>query len=163
VSKQGIFYNEQESAQTKFIDSFINFVEDQYKYLMAELSVETEIHSNFKSNNCGRNSVLYRKEESYPNDMLIGDEGRFKLQEKLLYEPNKIKRKIIFNDNEREAIEYKQQFVNHRGEEGLDRNFIISMVRENVQQTDVSGVQLRKNCKEEVEKVWNMKSFKKRN
>ena len=39
---------------------------------------------------------------------------------------------IIFNDNGREAVEYKQQFVNERSEVELDRNFIISMVRENV-------------------------------
>jgi len=94
--------------------------------------------------------------------MLIGDEGRFKLLENLLDEPDKIKGKIIFNDNEREAVEYKQQFVNDRGEEELDRNFIISMVRENVWQTDVSGVHLRTNCKQEFEKVWKMKSVKKR-
>lgn len=36
------------------------------------------------------------------------------------------------------------------------------MVRENVQQTNVSGVQLRTNCKYEVEKVWKMQSVKKR-
>ena len=45
VSKQGIFCNEQESAQMKFIDSFINFAEVQYKDLMVELYLETEIHS----------------------------------------------------------------------------------------------------------------------
>ena len=76
--------------------------------------------------------------------MIIRDEGRFKLLEKLLDEPDKMKGKIIFNDNEREAVEYKQHFVNDRGEEELDRNFIISMARENVQQTNVSGVQKEK-------------------
>ena len=94
--------------------------------------------------------------------MLIGYEGICIFLEKLLDEPNDIEENIIFNNSGREVVQCKQQFVNGRGEEGLDRNFIISMVRENVQHTYVSGVQLRTNCKEEVEKVRKMMSVKKR-
>jgi len=36
------------------------------------------------------------------------------------------------------------------------------MVKESVQQTDVKRVQLRTNGKEEIEKLWKMKSVKKR-
>ena len=94
--------------------------------------------------------------------MLIEYEGVCIFLGRLLDEPDNIGERVIFNDNGREAVEYKQEFLNDRGEEELDINFIIYMVKENVQQGNVSGVQLRKNCKEEVEKVRKMKSVKKR-
>jgi len=94
--------------------------------------------------------------------MLIEYEGICIFLGRLLDEPDNIEERIIFNDNWREVVEYKQQFVNDRGEEELDIIFIIYMVKENVQQTDVKRVQLRTNGKEEIEKLWKMKSVKKR-
>ena len=129
---------------------------------MVELSVETEKHSNCKSYNCDGNSILYRKENPYVNYMLIKDEERFNLLEKLLSEPDDIKESISFHRNEGEAVKCNQQVVNGRGEIELDRNFIISMAKENIQQLVVSGVQLRAKCKEEIEKLWMKKSVKKR-
>ena len=49
-----------------------------------------------------------------------------------------------------------------RGKEDLDKHFIIYMEKENVQQTDVSGVQLKTNGKKEFEKLWKMKLDEKR-
>lgn len=94
--------------------------------------MKIENYSYFEFDNCDGNTILYRKEKSYVIDMLIEYEGIFIFVRRLLDELDNIEERIIFNDSEREAIEYKQEFVNDRSEEELDRNFIIYMVRENV-------------------------------
>jgi len=136
---------------------------------MTELSLENEKHSNFKSDNCDGNSILYKKEEPYVNGMLIEYEGRYDLLEKLLSEPDDIEETIVFHSNEGEVVKCNQQVVNEKGEVKLDKNFIISMAKENVQQLVNSGVQLRSTClrkvakcKEKIEKMWMKKSVKKR-
>lgn len=97
------------------------------------------------------------KDELYANDMFI-EYGKIDiLLEKLLDKSEDIEGRIIFDDNEREAVEYKQQIVNGKGKEDFDNFFIICMEKENVQQTDVSGVQLKTNGKKEFEKLWKMK------
>ena len=75
---------------------------------MAESPMKIENHSYFECDNCGGNFVLYRKEESYANDMFIEYEGIDILLKKLLDKSEDIEGRIIFDDNEREAVEYKQ-------------------------------------------------------
>ena len=102
------------------------------------------------------------KEELYANDMFIEYEEIDILLKKLFDKSEDIEGRIIFDDNEREAVEYKQQIVNGRGKKYLDKIFIIYMDKENVQQTDVSGVQLKTNGKKEFERLWKMKLDEKR-
>ena len=90
--------------------------------------------------------------------MLIEYEGIDILLEQLLYKSDNIGEKIIFDDNGREVAKYKQQIVNGRGKEVLDKNIIIYLAKENVQHTYVSGIQLKTNCKEKIEKSWKVKS-----
>ena len=85
------------------------FVEGQYKKLMAESPMKIENHSYFEPDNCGGIYVLYRKEESYANDLFIEYEGIDILLKKVLDKSKNIEGRIIFDDNGREAVEYKQQ------------------------------------------------------
>ena len=94
--------------------------------------------------------------------MLIKDEERFNFLEKLLSEPDDIKENIDFHSNEGEVVKWNQKVVNERAKIELDRNFIISMEKENIQQSVFSGVQLREKCKKEIEKLWMKNSVKKR-
>ena len=61
MPEQGTLCNVEESAEMKFVDSFMNPAENRHQDLMEELSVETEKHSNFKSSNCDRNYFLHWK------------------------------------------------------------------------------------------------------
>ena len=101
--------------------------------------------------------------------MLIEYEGRFNILEKLLSEHDDIEETIFFHSNEGEVVKCNQQVVKERDEVKLDKNFMVSMAKENVQQLVDSGVQLMSmclgkvaKCKEKIEKLWIKKSVKKR-